>query len=398
MTGISTLGQVLRQIENLTAQQQQLADLSTQLATGKKTQVYSGLGTDALTSVRSRVSINSTEIFINNIQRAETTIGLQLTSVQEFQAQSQQFATTLTGFIQEGAHQKGEPVRYDDPATPEVEETIVGYTSAELDPDFESVIAHADNLYDFFVDLLNTQEGDQYVFAGADTQQEPLNDTGTLDAAISTLLTDWKNGVISTDELIADLQDGTALNGNPDAITDSTIGFSPSLTSGNAGDVFVRASESSEFEYTVLANDDDFRNIMVALAVIKNENFTPIVDVYEDGVYPGTPDVQGAPGATAAEQQDNFYELYNELSKMVVEGIDGIDSTRFRVESVRAQMEETKQSHISQQQLLINTVSDVENVDVNEVAVKLSAIQVQLQTSYQVTAVTQDLTLANFLR
>ncbi|MGH1375031.1 MAG: flagellin [Alphaproteobacteria bacterium] len=397
MAGISTLGQVLRQIENLTTQQQQIADLSTQLATGKKTQTYAGLGTDALTSVRSRVSISSIDIYINNIQRAETTIGLELTALEEFQAQSQQFSGTLTGFLQEGSHQLGEQVLYDDPATPEIEEIVVGNTSAELDADFEAVIAHAGNLSDFMTDLLNTKEGDRFVFAGADSQQQPIDDTGTLDAAVSTLLTDWKNGTITTDELIADLQDGTALDGNPNAITDSTIGYSPSLSSDNAGGVFVRASDNSELEYTALANEDNLRNIVVALAVIKNENFTPIVDVYEDGTYPGTPDVQGAPGTTASEQQENFYELYNALAKMVVDGVDGIDSTRFGIESTRAQMEETKQSHISQQQLLINTVSDVENVDVNEVAVKLSALQVQLQTSYQVTAATQNLTLANFL-
>ena len=57
MTGVSTLGQALRQIDNISAQQKLFSQLSTQMATGKKTQSYAGLNTDALTSLRSRTQL-----------------------------------------------------------------------------------------------------------------------------------------------------------------------------------------------------------------------------------------------------------------------------------------------------------------------------------------------------
>lgn len=397
MTGISTLGQALLRIDNLNTQQQRLSDLSTQLASGKKTQSYSGLNTDALTSIRSRTELGAIETYITNITRSDTTIQLTLNAVEEFKAQSEQFSSTLFGFVQEGSHQTGDNVLYDDPATPAIEEIIVGNTSATSDNDLQSVVNHANNLFDFLGDLVNAQQNDRYLLAGADGATQPYNDTGTLDAAINTLITDWKNGTISTEDLIADITDRSATNGNPDALTDTIIGYSSSLSEGTQGRVFVRVDERSEVDFTITANEDSLRNMMVALAVIKNENFTPIVDVYEDGNYPGTPDVQGAPGTTAEEQQDNFYQLYSELTRIVSDSVDGIDSIRFRTETVRVQMNETKEAHQDQQQLLLTTISDIEDVDINEVAVQITSLQTQLQASYTVTALTQQLTLVNFL-
>ncbi|PCJ99017.1 MAG: hypothetical protein COA45_06115 [Zetaproteobacteria bacterium] len=397
MTGVSTLGQALRQIEHLNSQQVLFSDLSSQLATGKKTQFYSGLGTDALTSIRSRTEISSIDVYIGNITRADTTISLTLTSMEEFQEQSRKFAATLTGLVQQGSHQIGEEVRYDDPLTPQIEDTIFGNTSSNIDADLKSVFDHAENLFSFLGELLNTKEGDRYLLAGADSSQKPFSDTGTLEASLNTLIVSWKNGTITTDELIADITDGTALAGNPNALTDSVIGFSASLSNETAGNVFVRADESSEFKYTTLANENSLRNLMVALAVMKNENLPPVVDVYENGIYPGVPDANGAPGTTAEEQQENFYQLFDAMVKIVSQSIDDVDQIRFRVETVRAQMDETKSSHVNQKSLLLSTVSSVEDVDINEVAVRITTLRTQLEASYSVTALIQGLSLVRFL-
>lgn len=397
MTGVSTLGQALRQIENLSRQQAQLGDLSTQLATGKRTQSYAGLNTDALASVRSRTEITSIGVYVNNITRADTTLGLTLNALQEFQAQAGEFSSTLVNFIQEGDHQLGDVVYYDDPGTPEIETTIVGNTSAEIDADFQAAIDHASNLYGFLGELVNSKEGDRFLFAGADGSEQPYDRLGTLEASISTLITDWKAGTISTEDLIADLFDGEATAGNPNAITDSTVGFSSSLSSGNAGNVFVRADENSEFKYTALANETSLRDIIVALAVISNEELPPIVNVYEDGTFPGVPDAVGAPGLTAEEQQNNFYELFDAVKTRVGTSIDEIDQTRFRMETVRVQLNETKEAHVDQRELLQSTVSSIEDVDLNEVAVRITTLQTQLEASYRVTSLSQNLSLVNFL-
>ncbi|MCB1784387.1 MAG: hypothetical protein KDI13_10390 [Alphaproteobacteria bacterium] len=397
MTGVSTLGQALRQIENIKNQQTAFNTLSSQLTTGKKSLSFTGLGTDTLASTRARTSLSSLSVYASNIDRADLRINLMLNSVEEFQSQTGNISSALVNFLQEGVHQKGATITYDDPSTPEVEETPVGMTSAESDNDLQSLIDIAGNLYDFMISLLNTKDGDRYIFGGAETLTKPLNDGGTLDAAMSSLITNWKSGSITTDELIADLTDRTATNGNADAITDTLIGYSSSLSSGTAGKVFVRADKSAELDYTTLANDQSFRDIIVALSFLKNENLPPIADVYEDGVYPGTPDAQGAPGADIEEMKENFYAVFNKVVSMVDSAIDNIDSTRFNLESVRAQMKQIADDQTNQKTLLLNVVSDIEDVDVNEVAVKINALQVQIQTSYSVTALASQLSLVNFL-
>ena len=136
---------------------------------------------------------------------------------------------------------------------------------------------------------------------------------------------------------------------------------------------------------------------MVALAVMKNENLPPVVDVYENGVYPGVADENGAPGVTAEEQQANFYQLFDAMVKIVSKSIDEVDQIRFRMETVRAQMNETKQSHVNQENLLLNTVSSVEDVDINEVSVRITTLKTQLEASYSVTSLIQGLSLVRFL-
>jgi len=397
MTGVSTLGQALRQIENIKLQQGSFDNLSFQLTTGKKTRSFTGLGTQTLTSTRSRATLASLKIFTNNIDKADTRLQLMLNSVQEFQAQTGNLSGALVNFIQEGTHQKGTQVLYDDPATTAIEQTVVGMTSEKVDNDLQSVTDISENLYDFLVGLLNTKDGDRYIFGGAETLTQPLNDSGTLDSAMNTLITNWKNGTITTDELIADLTDSTALSGNADAITDTIIGYSPSLSSGNAGKVFVRVDENAELDFTTLANDPSFRDIIVALSFLKNDNLPPIADVYENGVYPATPDKQGAPGTTVDEMKTNFYKVFNRVVQMVNGAIDNIDSTRFRLEGVRAQMQETAQEHENEKTLMLNVISDVEDVDVNEVAVRINKLQVQLEASYRVTALAGELSLVNFI-
>lgn len=397
MTGVSTLGQALRNIENIKLQQSSFDTLSLQLTTGKKTQSFTGLGSDSLASTRSRSALASLDIYTNNIDKADIRLQLMLNSVEEFQSQTGNLSDAVVNFIQEGVHQRGETVYYDDPATSETEQIPVGMTSSDIETDLQSIIDIAGNLYDFLISLLNTKDGERYVFGGAETLTKPLNDSGTLDAAMSTLITDWKNGSITTDELIADLTDRTSTAGNPDAITDTLIGYSSSLSSGNAGDVHVRIDESAELEYTTLANEDSFRNIIVALSFLKNENLPPIADVYEDGTYPATPDAQGAPGTTLEEMKENFYAVYNAVIGMVNTAIDDMDSTRFRLESVRAQMQETAEEHESQKTLLMNVVSDIEDVDINEVAVRINTLQIQLEASYRVTALAGELSLVNFI-
>jgi len=189
MTGISTLGQALNRINLLADQNTLLDSLSTQLATGKKTQQFTGLDNEVLASKRARASFTSLDSYINNITNAERRIGLTLQAIEEFKAQAENFSNALVQFTQESTHQNGEIIYYDDPVTLNVVETTqVGVNSAEPDVDLQTLQNLAGNLFDFMGELLNTKEGDRFLLGGADALTQPYTDNGTLDAAISTLI------------------------------------------------------------------------------------------------------------------------------------------------------------------------------------------------------------------
>ena len=404
MTGVSTYGQALSRIGLLNDQNRLLNSLTTQLATGKKTQSFTGLNNDILTSKRARASVQSLETYVDNIKNADRRINLMLNAVEEFKAQAENFANSLVQFSQESVHQDGEVIVYDDPLTLNVIETTqVGMTEAGSDVDLETMRELAGNLFEFMGELLNTKETDRFLLGGADSLTQPYTNTGTLDAAMSTLIANWKDETLpaatnlTSAELTSALRSRTVAE-DPNAVTDTIIGYSAALSAGNVGDIFVRVDERIEVEYTAVANEQAFRDIMVAAAFITNENLTPIADVYAEPYTPGDATlVDGAPGADLDEMKDNFFEVFNSMTTMVNDALDDIDGIRFRLESARARLDEVRQTHETDKNTLLNAIGDVEDIDINNVAIQLNTLQVQLDASYRVTASVQQLSLVNFL-
>ncbi len=403
MSGISTLGAALGRINLINVQNERLNDLTFQLASGKKTNQFSGLQSDVLTSKRARADFVTLDTYTNNIDNAERRLSLTLQAIEEFQAQAENFSNALINFTQQSAHQDGDIIYFDDPLTPEVENVPVGYNTADPDVDLAGIQDLAQNIFAFLGDLLNTQETDRFLLSGADTTQQPYNDTGTLQTAISSLIGRWKDETLPPGTLLDNSGLISAINSrssstDPNAITDSIIGYSPALSSNNVGDVFVRVDERTEIEYTALANEQPFRDLLVATAFISNSDFYPIADAYAEPYTNGDPTIaDGAPGATVDEQKENFFAVFNELTRITNQALDDIDEVRFRLESVRARIDQTKQDHIRTQAVLQNTIDNVENVDIDEVAVKINAVQLQLEASYRVTSSVQQLSLVNFI-
>lgn len=395
MTGVSTLGQVLDQIELLKGQQRQLGDLQTQLATGKKTQRFSGLGNGVLVSQRVRSNFESFDSFIGNIDNASRRIDLAVGAVTEFQAQTRNFLNFLDNFSQESTHQEGDIIFFDDPATPDVNEnTQIGMTSATSDVDFETLQQMAQDVLPFLTDLLNRQDQDRFLFAGAETGTRPIGDTSTLNAAIGSLVDDWKNNNITTDELISGLgsRDPSA---DPNAISDSLIGYSASLSSGNTKNVFVRVDDNSEIDMTVLANEQAFRDVIVGVSYFASADLPPIADQLD----PDTLAVieQGAPGADIQEMKDNFYAVFNSLRSTITSALDRMDQSAFKLENAKARAQTIKISHQHEKNVLLGTISEIEDADINDVAVKLNTLQIQLEASFAVTSRVQALSLVNFI-
>ena len=53
-------------------------------------------------------------------------------------------------------------------------------------------------------------------------------------------------------------------------MNENVLGYSESLVSGSAGDVTIRVDENSEFDYTLLGNNEGLKNLVISLGVLKN--------------------------------------------------------------------------------------------------------------------------------
>lgn len=374
MTNVSTLGQYLDQIARLKTQQSTLGDLSIQISSGKKTQTLSGLGDDIIRTTRARSNVDSLDVYNSNITNADRRIKLMLNSVDQMKAQVKNITGALTTAVQEGDY-----------------------------PDLASIQKLAGSVYDFMIDLVNGTDGERYLFGGSDTSEQPITDRGLLTSALgqfvpdstdltqppleaSGMIGDWGDGTITTDQFIAAYH----------ATNDTVLGFSNALTTNTAGKTTVKVSDISEFDYTQVANKTPMKDIIMALGVLKQ-----------------LPPVESAPGAlndpTATtiagdtppnppeEKQKNFYAVLNDLASTLNKAVDGLDQNEFALSQVDAQISLVKDSNTDQINNYKDLIGDTEDVDITEASAKISQLQVQLQASFQVTALMSQLTLANYL-
>ncbi len=351
MTLISTLGQALDQIERIKQQQSLLGDIQLQVASGKKTQRFTGLGADTIISERARADFNELDTFLDNITRGETRTAQMVSSLDEIQNQAQNVLNALAGQPQQG------------------------------DIDLSTIKQISTTAFDFVIDLLNTQDGDTYLFAGGDSSIPPINNTGSLDAFFASLNPLWTAGTLpfTPPDNIADAYTSQYRN-----IPEVTAGFSGSLNS--AKNVLIRVDESVEVDYTTLANNPALRDIIMALGTINN-----IPDVIN------APGAMPIPGVASPEQKDNFFQVFNDLAVMLSDAIDDVDQLKFRLNSVQVTLNQTKELHKFDKSVLLGTIDSVENVDLAEAATKLNFLQIQLEASFRVSAAVRDLSLVNFL-
>lgn len=375
MVTISTLGQSLDQISRLKTQQKAMGELQVQISSGKKTQQLSGLGNDIIRNVRSRAGINSLETYVDNIKNAERRLKLMQNSIDQIKAQARNISSGLTTAVQQGDY-----------------------------PDLKSLQSMAENVYSFILDAMNQADGERFLFSGGDTSQPPISDTGLFNSYLgrfvpdatdinnppqmaSGLIGQWGDGTITTDEFIAAYHQSS----------DTILGFSNSLTTDTAGKTTVRVNDGSEFDYTTLANKTAMKDIVMILGVLKS---LPPVDHAPGALNDPTSTTLPEDSAPTPpkEKQENFYKVLNDLVSSLNKAIKNLDSESFRLSQVQAQIDIVKQSHTDQINTYTSIVADTENIDITEVSAKILQVKIQMEASFQVTALVSQLTLANYLR
>lgn len=362
MKMISTLGSALDQVDRLKTLQSQLTTLQSQLTTGKKTDVFKGLGSDVIASQRSRAGINALDNYLNNITIADRRIKMTMNTIGEIRTQAEGLLGTMELQTQKGEYEMS---------------TLANY---------------AGNLSEFITNLMNAKDGDRYLLSGANSLVKPLNDTGALDTYTTKQINDWVSGSITTDEFMASYKDKSKL-------TDTIVGYSAELTSGNTKKVTVRVDDNAEVDYTVRANEDPFRTVLIAISMMKN--IDAVIDEVTVDIDDPNPPAADAPvvppGANNKERNDNFYKVFNDIAAMLNKALDQLDSQSFNLSQSHAQITQIAENHKIDKNSMASIVDNVENVDINEVALKLNTLTIQLEASYRVTATISQLNLAKFL-
>ena len=342
MTTISTNGQYHRmQVQNLSIQQR-ISEYGEQVATGKKTGVYGGLGSDARQSIDLRSNVSELDAYESNIQTAK----LRVTSTVDAMDRITQIAR-------------------------DVHDEIIKLSSGNPPPD-STVVQHiAKNGFDEVVQLLNTKVDGRFIFAGSDIDHAPMADAKQLFDDVAAQVTAYPgSGAAAT---LAQ----TATTAAQDAY------FSPALGQPDPSPLRARVDRNLDLSYQVRANGPDtpagqlspFREVLRGLATVANLSY--------DKTNPAS---------------FTDYKAMQDSTRLSLDAAtESLDNHIGMLGNIQSRMESISEKHKTTTVALKSSISDIEDVDPAEVISKLQLAQTQLQASYKVTATLRQVSLVDFL-
>lgn len=334
-TGVSFLGQSNAQMTRLSDLQKTLNDLQRQATTQKKNDTFSGFGFDAQSLQRYRMDKSRLDSYLSNIDTVSTRIDVMSKGMEKAADLGRQLLGSIQTQVREG--------------------TV----------DIETMKTLAKDALEFVRDIMNTQVDGRYLFSGASTSTEPLDSLNTVNTAIQAEVSNWLNGTITTAQM----------NANIEALTATGMGFNPALSS--AGEIALRIDKTTEIDYTVLAIEDGFQDIVRALGFMANMEL---------------PDP-----ATDVPTQTDFHDVLDQIQVMVKRGVDALDQRQTTVGSKFNLIKSIQETHEQDIALFDSAIAQKENVDLTEVVAKLQVLQTQMQVSYQVTSIVSQLSLVNYI-
>ncbi|MFC7051869.1 flagellin [Hansschlegelia quercus] len=186
------------------------------------------------------------------------------------------------------------------------------------------------------------------------------------------------DGTYATDaDRVAALQNATSLDTSD--TTDKTVAWYQGDNSSSDARKTAAAtiSDGVSVSYGAQANENGLRDVVKSLAVFSSMTFS--------------------------SSDTNANERYAALTNRISSNLGSAETTK-AIQTISADLSTTTTSIKSAgdrataaKAMAEDTLSDVEDADKTEVAVKLSALQSQLEASYSIVAALKDLSLVNFL-
>jgi flagellar hook-associated protein 3 FlgL len=355
-TGIAATGYgfTATLIANAASVRQQLDTLTEQASSGLVANTFAGLGSAASISLDLNPRISAMQTYNKNIDQASGS--MQVTQVA--MTQIQQIAATFVSAIP----------------------TLNGLNSSQID----SVAANARSALTQVAGLLDTKNGNVYVFGGQDTSNPPVPDPDTIlsggfytqiNAAVSDLSI---SGSAATTAATLTVAGSNASGTSPFSayLSQPASGLSaPVVQTGDSSTVQtgLLASANSGATSTGTSTTGSYmRDLMRALATLGSMSASQA----------GDPDF-------AALVQDTGSSLNATVSAMAID-VGVLGTTQSNLVKTQTQLSATTTALTSQ-------VASGSEVDLASTLSALTAMQTQLQASYRLIASANSLSLMNFL-
>lgn len=332
-TYIQSLGVISRNSDI----QSQMVTLQKQISSGVQFQTFKEYGSDAARIQRFRSELAQIDGFLRNIDLGETVIKQMDQSMEEAEAQMENVLAAIN---------------------------LLPAQAGELD--FTSVKTIATAAQRVLVEIMNTNDGNKFLFAGSDSANPPLENFDRAEEEVKFQLANWLDGTNGS----------TTMINNLNALTDSQLGYSLGVQS--AGGVQFRTDEFQEADYTIKANDDGFKKMLVGLTALSNLEFP------EEGV-------------DAATKTD-FYGVVDGFYQMINQGVVEIRESRASLSTAALTLGDAKDRYTIAKQAFLTNRDQVESTDLQDAVVRFQTLETQLQASFQTTAVLNEMSLARLIR
>ena len=239
--------------------------------------------------------------------------------------------------------------------------------------------------------LLNTQYGGDYVFAGADTGNPPVPSPTTV--ASSGMYT----------------QIGTAMAGlgatpsTVNAIIASTVASAASNTSGTTVFSTYLSTNAPSGGLNAAGRQIVIGDSQsVSLDYPASQNTNAVSDPTINGTGSATRDILGslavlANATTAMSTTTDFAALMQHVSATLTSASATITQESSSLGNTQNTLTTAADAETSSQTVLQGQISDLTQVDMASTISNMTAVNTQLQTSYQVLAMAKSLNLASFL-
>ncbi|MEM5585037.1 flagellar hook-associated family protein [Roseibium sp. AS2] len=332
-----------RQIQN---QSSLVQKLGVELSSGRKFDVGLDLGTRTGEAVSLRSEFNFLDGIIDTNALAASRLDVSQAAMADILSDANDFLSTLVAL-------------------------------RENDGSSDIVKADAVGNMELLTSRLNSQLNGSFVFAGINSDVEPIadySDPGSANKIAADLAFFTEFGITQSDPGVAAITPSamdTYLNGAFETMfTDPAWGTSWSSASSSV--MVSRISASETVNSSVSANEQAFRDLAAA--------YTMMSDLGNENLDPGT-----------------WKTVVDKAIEKVGSGIAGVTSQMGKLGNVQEQVSLASDRLKVQTDILNRRINDLENVNSEETAVRLNTALTQLETSYAVTARMQGLSILNYL-